>query len=82
MIILLGIAIVLIAAAAAAIFGASRMTMQSRVKHWNGDTISASESQKRHARIRWLRLGAGLCIALLAVDGVAIYTYANYAANH
>jgi len=82
MIILLVIAIALIAAAAAAIFGAARMTAQSRVKHWTGEAISVSESQKRHARIRWLRLGAGLCILLLAIDAVAIYTCANYAANH
>jgi hypothetical protein len=82
MIILLSLAGLLIAAASTAIFGASRLTTQGRLRHWTGDAISVTESQKRHAQIRWLRLIAGLCIVLLAIDAVAVYTFANYAANH
>ena len=82
MMILLGLAILLIVGAGGAIFTASRMSSQNRVKHWTGEATTVSESHKRHAQIRWLRLGAALCIVLLAVDAVAIYTLANYAATH
>ena len=76
------LAVLLAAAAAAAIFAASRLTLKGRVKHWTGESITVTESQKRHAQIRLMRLGAALCILLLAVDAIAIYTAANYAANH
>ncbi len=74
------LAVLLIAAAASAIVAAARMTTRNRIRHWNGDAVSVSQSQKQHALIRNLRLAAGLCILLLAADGVAIYTAANYVA--
>lgn len=82
MVIFLAMAVILGAAALASILASGRMVLKGRVQHWTGESISVTESQRRHARIRWLRLAAGACILLLAADAVAIYTVANYAANH
>ncbi len=76
------LAVLLAAAALTAILASSRMILKGRVQHWTGESISVTQSQRRHARIRWLRLGAGLCILLIAVDAIAIYTVASYAATH
>jgi hypothetical protein len=78
--ILVVLAVFLFAATVSALLASARMTSKGRVKHWNGESISVGASQKRYARIRGLRLAAGLCILLLAVDAVAIYTLASYVA--
>ncbi len=82
MVLFLALAVFLVAAALTAILASSRMVLKGRVQHWTGESISVTESHRRHARIRWLRLGAGACILLLAADAIAIYTAASYAAAH
>ena len=81
-VIFLALAVVLGAAALTAIFASGRMVLKGRIQQWSGESTSATESQRRHVRIRWLRIAAGVCILLLAIDAIAIYTVANYAVSH
>ncbi len=79
MTLLLILAALLIVAAVTAFVMAGRMAVRNRIRHWNGEVISVTESHKRHARVQMLRIASGVCTVLVLIDMVALFTLANYA---
>ncbi len=80
MLVMIGLAVLAagLAVAAIACFLAAARVAGNGPMHAKDGTISMDEGDKRADRIARLRWAGLACLLLLAVDGVAAYTFLNY----
>ena len=75
------LSVLLVVAAAVALYLSNRFSLQLKQKFWSGDKIGATENDRARTRILVLRIGAGICIAVTAVLWIVVVTLQAYQAT-